>query len=64
MMPKRKGRGGRSKRRPPRSQTLKAVSVWEEQNGGSESESDGELGQECLEGLEAEDMEMISRMGL
>lgn len=66
-MPKRKagfGGGRRSKKKPPRSQTLTGASVWEGQDGESGSDSDGDLGQERLEGLEVEDMEMISRMGL
>jgi hypothetical protein len=32
--------------------------------GAEEDESEGELGQEDLEGLEVEDMERIARMGL
>ena len=62
-MPKRKG-GRRSKKKPPRNRTLVGGPVWEGRDGESGSESDGDLGQERLEGLEVEDMEMISRMGL
>lgn len=63
-MPKRKFGGRKSKKKPPRNPTLVTAPVWEGQDGESGSESDGDLGQERLEGLEVEDMEMISRMGL
>lgn len=66
-MPKRKGkrRGpGADQIRPPRGKTRTpaGADVWGVKE--VESESDDELVSEQLEGLEAKDMEMISRMGL
>ena len=65
-MPKRRV-AGRKQRRPPlpRAQTRTPVAAekWRgEEEGGSEGEED--FDQEELEGLEVEDMELISRMGL
>ena len=66
-MPKRRGRrfgAGRGLKRPSRDLlgTGSGVAMPGAASGGSES--DGELGEEELEGLEEEDMKMISRMGL
>lgn len=69
-MPKRKGGRGaarKGQKRPPRGQTRTPVveGAWGRGGEGeSGSESDGELGQEQLEGLALEDMQMISKMGL
>ena len=63
-MPKSRRRGGRQKSgsRPSTSQT--GAPVMMEVGGGSGSEDGGELNLEQLEGLEAGDMQMISRMAL
>ena len=63
-MPK-SGRKKQKVKRPPRLQGQTGTPAGAEMWGGEEEgESEGELGQEDLEGLEVEDMEMIARMGL
>ena len=57
--------GGRRQRRPPRPRSETGTPAGAEVcRGAEEDESEGELGQEDLEGLEVEDMERIARMGL
>ena len=66
-MPMRRSARGRNRRRPPIGQTGPPVDPHfrrDREGSGEESESDDELHREQLEGLQVEDMELISKMRL
>ena len=62
-MPKRRRRG-RGQKKPLHDQLGAGTSLKVPECGMGEDESEGEIDEEDLEGLEVKDMKMISRMGL